>query len=125
MPSFAPAAEVARWHRPTKLWLDHARVSEGDLDWMAPAQSLLLWNVRLPEQALARLPNLAGVSLRGGTASDLRALRGCESLLFLDVNQIRGVHDLTELSRLHSLEFLACTGCRVSKQCQASKITTG
>src|SRR5688572_5358264 len=99
MPSFAPAANVARWHRPAKLWLDHARVSEDDLEWMAPVRSLVLWNVRLPEQTLARLPNLAGVSLRGGTASDLSVLRGCESLLFLDVNQIRGLHDLTELSR--------------------------
>lgn len=110
MPSFAPAADVARWHRPTKLWLDHARVSEDDLEWMAPVQSLVLWNVRLPEQALARLPNLAGVSLRGGTASDLSVLRNCESLLFLDVNQVRGLHDLTELSRLHSLEFLSLYG---------------
>lgn len=110
MPSHAPAKDVARWQGPTKLWLDHARVGEHDLEWMAPVQSLVLWNVRLPEQALARLPDLVGVSLRGGTASDLGVVRGCESLMFLDVNQIRGLHDLTELSRLRSLEFLSLYG---------------
>lgn len=110
MASHKAAASMAKWRSPTSLWLDHATVRDADLAWMAPAESLVLWNVRLPDEALACLPNLSGVSLRGGSGEDLRALHGCRSLLWLDVNQIRGLHDLRELRALTSLEFLALYG---------------
>jgi Leucine-rich repeat (LRR) protein len=90
--------------------LDHAAVSESDLEWMAPVESLTLWNVRLPERALARLPNLSGVSLRGGSSEDLHALNGCDSLQWLDVNQVRGLRDLDALGDLTNLEFLSLYG---------------
>jgi hypothetical protein len=110
MASHLPAAEVARWQGSTRLWLDHAEVREEDLEWIAPAESLVLWNVRLPDGALARLPNLLGLSVRGGSGQDLSALEGCSRLICLDVNQVRGLHDLGVLSRLRSLEFLSLYG---------------
>ena len=105
-----PASEVARWQSPTRLWLDHAAVEEGDSEWMAQAQLLILWNVELPDDFLSRLPDLKGVSWRGGSATDLARLRGCDRLLMLDVNQIRGLNDLSVLSRLSGLEFLSLYG---------------
>jgi hypothetical protein len=110
MAPLKPAAEVARWQSPTQLWLDHAKVGEADLEWMAPARSAILWNVRVPPGGLARLPNLRGVSLRGGSGHDLSAAQGCEQLICLDVNQIRGLHDLGVLTSLRSLEFLSLYG---------------
>ena len=110
MASHRPAEEVGRWQSPTKLWLDHARVRESDLDWMAPVRSLILWNVRLPEGALARLPHLAGLSIRGGSSEHLAAIEGCESLVALDVNQVRGMHDLSAIEALRDLELLSLYG---------------
>jgi hypothetical protein len=105
-----PASEVARWQGSGSLWIDHAEVREQDLEWMAPARWIVLWNVRVPDGALARLPGLAGISVRGGSGQDLSVLCGCESLLCVDVNQVRGLEDLSELSRLRSIEFLSLYG---------------
>lgn len=110
MASHPPAAEVAKWQGSNRLWIDHARVSEGDLEWMAPVASLILWNVRLPEGFLAELPNLRGVSVRGGSRDDVALVAGCDALLSLDVNQVRGLHDLGAIAGLRSLEFLSLYG---------------
>jgi hypothetical protein len=66
--------------------------------------------VRLPDGALGRLPNLLGLSIRGGSARDLSVVEGCSALICLDVNQVRGLHDLSALSHLRSLEFLSLYG---------------
>jgi len=90
--------------------MSHARVTDSDLEWMAPAEMLLLWNVQLPDGFLPALPRLRGVSLRGGTGVDLRAVEGCTQLLMVDVNQIRGLNDLSQLSSLTTLEYLSLYG---------------
>ena len=110
MASHKPAAEVANWHTPKKLWLDHARIGDDDLEWMAPVESLLLWNVRMPDGFLAQLPNLRGVSIRGGSRTDLALLDGCDALLSVDVNQVRGLHDVGAVAEVRSLEFLSLYG---------------
>ena len=105
-----PASEAARWQSPSRLWLDHAVVAEDDREWMAGAELVLLWNVELPDGFLASLPKLRGVSLRGGSADDLAAVRDCRRLLMLDVNQVRGLSDLSDLAQIESLEFLSLYG---------------
>ena len=90
MPRRAAASDAANRQKPTKLWLNHAQIEEADLDWMAPVESLILWNVHVPDGFLARLPRLKGLSVKGGTRSGLDLLTGCSGLLLLDVNQVRG-----------------------------------
>jgi hypothetical protein len=118
MASRRPAADLANWRSPTDLWLDHARVAQDDLEWMAGARYLVLWNVEVPDGFLARLENLRGLSVRGGSAEDLAVVEGCEALLCLDVDQVRGLHDLSHVVALRASSSCSSTACPAYGRCQ-------
>lgn len=106
----APAASVAKWQSPDTLWLDHAILTEGDLEWLAPVRRLTLWAVKTPPLFLSRLPLLDWLDVRGGSGNDLDLLMGCTRLRYLAVNQIRGVEDLSCLASMTSVELLSLYG---------------
>ncbi len=105
-----PAFEVARKRSQTNIWLDHAYISESDLDWLNPVESLTLWNVTVPEGFLANLPNLWWLDIRGGSAKNLDVAKNCSKLKYLQVNQVRGMVDLNQIPLLDSLEFIRMYG---------------
>jgi hypothetical protein len=92
--------------------MDHAEVTDGDWEWLRSVNWLTLWNVTLPEGFLASLPELWALDLRGGSATDLRAVVGCPRLRCLVVNQVRGLRDLSVLESLHTLELLVVYGLK-------------
>ena len=105
-----PARDVAQDRGDGEFWIDHAVVTEADLAWLGSARRLTLWNVRVPNGFLAALERLWWLDLRGGTATDLSTVRGCQRLRYLQLNQIRGLRDLGVLPTLISLELLSLYG---------------
>jgi hypothetical protein len=105
-----PARDVARHRSETDIWLDHARVVEGDLAWLQPVEKLTLWNVLLPSGFLPRLDHLRWLDLRGGTGQDLDHVAECSRLEFLSVNQVRGLQELRALAELSNLKLLSLYG---------------
>ncbi|MDB5817530.1 MAG: hypothetical protein JWQ11_1170 [Rhizobacter sp.] len=69
-----------------------------------------MWAVKIPPGFLACLPKLAFLDYRGGSGSDLSFLNGCSGLRGLDVNQVRGMDDLSVLASLVSLRQLDLYG---------------
>ncbi|HET7420394.1 MAG TPA: hypothetical protein VFL27_08435 [Candidatus Dormibacteraeota bacterium] len=59
---------------------------------------------------MAGLPKLEWLDYRGGSGDTADVVRGCSGLRFLWINQVRGLHDLTALSDLRSLELLVLYG---------------
>ena len=105
-----PAAEVVKDRGEGALWLDHAVITDDDYAWLKNARRLTLWNVDVPDRFLARLPKLWWVDLRGGSAPDLRAVRGCAKLRYLQVNQVRGMRSLSLLTTFKKLSLLSLYG---------------
>jgi hypothetical protein len=101
---------AAKWRSNDEVWLDHADLDEDDLEWLAPVRMLTLWAVKAPPGFLARLPMLGFLDFRGGSGSDLSFVDGCSDLRGLVVNQVRGLDDLSGLTRLASLQQLDLYG---------------
>ena len=104
-----PARSVAKGSA-TEVWIDHARIEEDDLDWLAPVQALTLWAVDVPDGFLAGLPDLRLLDLRGGSANTAAEVSGCSQLYGLVLNQIRGLQDLSEIAGLTGLRLLSLYG---------------
>jgi hypothetical protein len=105
-----PARTVAQRRSHGGYWLDHAEIIEADFEWLASAERLTLWNVRIPMGFLARLPKLWWLDVRGGSAKDLEVARGVERVRYLAVNQVRGLHDLSVVSELLALRYVLLFG---------------
>jgi hypothetical protein len=108
--STGTARTAAKWRSDDEVWLDHVTLVEADLEWLAPVRMLTMWAVKMPPGFLARLPQLGFVDYRGGSGSDLSFLDGCTDLRGLVVNQVRGVDDLSGLTRLVCLQQLDLYG---------------
>lgn len=106
----ATAQASADWRGETEVWLDHASLSVGDAGWLAPVRTLTLWAVKVSDGLLASLPCLTRLDLRGGSAASLPSLEGCTSLTYLQLNQVRGLSDLSVLPALASLRMLSLYG---------------
>lgn len=85
-----PAQERAQPQSDGEVSIDHAALSESDVEWLHDVEHLTLWNVTAPPGFLARLPWLWLLDIRGGSGPDLIQVHGCKSLRGLVVNQVRG-----------------------------------
>jgi hypothetical protein len=99
-----------RERAPGDFWISHKAVTEADIERLADAERLTVWNVRFPDGSLAALPKLWWLDLRGGSRTDLSLLQGCVGLRGLVVNQVRGLQDATAISSLPRLELLSLYG---------------
>jgi hypothetical protein len=90
--------------------LDHVELFDHDLVWLEPATQVRAWAVKTPAGFWSRLPNLEWLSIRGGTGRDADAVKGCHTLRWLEINQVRGVESLDALLDLSRLEFLSLYG---------------
>ena len=107
-----PAAEVAQVRSEHEVWIDHAKLTMTDVEWLRAVKWLTLWDVTAPSGFLAELPDLRGLDWRGGSGSDLTIVHGCTGLRCLVVNQVRGLSDLSELENLTKLEYLQLYGLK-------------
>ncbi len=105
-----PAKDVAKPRGPDGYWIDHAVIVPEDIQWLASAERLTLWNVKVPQDFFTRTKKLWWLDIRGGSASDLNVLRGTTSLRYLAVNQVRGMLDLSVISTLSTLLYLDLYG---------------
>jgi hypothetical protein len=92
------------------LCLDHVVLMEEDLEWLSATERLTLWNVKVPPGLLARLEKLWWLDIRGGSATDLMVAKGANRLKYLAVNQVRGMCDLSLISRMTTLRYLDLYG---------------
>jgi hypothetical protein len=90
-------------------WIDHATVEPGDLKLLAGTAGLTLWNVKLPPGFLRRLKRLWWLDVRGGTGRDLSFV-DAPRLRYLQVNQVRGLTDVSAIGKLTQLELLSLYG---------------
>jgi hypothetical protein len=93
-----------------RYWIDHQVLTEDDVLALASATDLTLWNVKLPEGFLGRLPHLDILDIRGGSGTTLDSVRAASTLRALVINQVRGLTDLSAISTLGQLEFLSLYG---------------
>jgi hypothetical protein len=105
-----PARDVARGRGTDEVWIDHAVIEPSDLDWLAQVRRLTLWAVDLPEGFLGNLPNLEWLDVRGGSGSSADFVIGCDRLRYLEVNQVRGLSDVSAVGDLVTLELLSLYG---------------
>lgn len=110
MAKTAPARDAVRWRTDEHAWLDHASVTDDDLEWLGRAKRLTLWAVTVPDGWFARHPSLEWLDIRGGSGTSAEQLRGCDRLRYLCVNQVRGMTDLSAVGELRTLEMLALYG---------------
>jgi len=101
-----PAKAVARPCVDAGFWIDHAEISEHDFEWLEQTEELTLWNVKVPDGFLARLPRLWWLDLRGGTRDDLSICSGCSTLEYLSVSHVRGLSDISIIADLERLRYL-------------------
>jgi hypothetical protein len=106
----ASARSRARWESDGEVWIDHATVTEDDIDWLAAAVHLVVWAVRFPARFLSKLPALESLDYRGGSAEDASFVEGCNGLRSLSSNQVRGLADVSSVSTLDKLEYLDLYG---------------
>ena len=107
---FPPAKEVARPRIANGLWLDHAIIGEDDITWLQSIERLTLWNVKMPEGFLSKLPRLWWLDMRGGSGNDLLPIQGAGSLKYLALNQVRGLSNLSSLTAFTRLRALSLYG---------------
>jgi hypothetical protein len=101
-----PARSIAQPRSNSGIWLDHAKIVDEDFEWLASVERLTLWNVQVPAGFLARLDKLWWLDIRGGSAGDLRVARGATKLRYLAVNQVRGMHDLSDVGEMLQLQYI-------------------
>lgn len=104
------ARDVARGRGTDEVWIDHAVIEPSDHDWLASVRRLTLWAVDLPDGLLGTLPNLDWLDVRGGSGASADFVIGCDRLRYLEVNQVRGLSDISAIGDLVTLEFLSLYG---------------
>jgi hypothetical protein len=104
------ARDVARGRGAAEVWIDHATIEPDDFDWLAPVRRLTLWAVDMPEGFLGTLPNLDWLDVRGGSGTSADFVVGCERLRYLEINQVRGLSDVSAVGDLVTLELLSLYG---------------
>lgn len=104
------ARDVAQGRGTDEVWIDHAVIQSSDHDWLAPVRRLTLWAVDLPEGFLGTLPNLDWLDVRGGSGASTDFVSGRARLRYLQVNQIRGLSDVSAVGDLGTLELLSLYG---------------
>ncbi len=104
------ARDVAQDRGSGEFWIDHAKIVDGDLEWLRSAERLTLWNVQAPEGFLSKLDKLWWLDLRGGTGEDLAVAEGCKKLRYFRVNQVRGMKDLSLVTSFKTLQLLDLYG---------------
>jgi hypothetical protein len=90
--------------------MDHAVIEASDIDWLAPVRRLTLWAVDLPEGFLETLPNLDWLDVRGGSGASADFVSGCNRLRYLQINQVRGLSDVSAIGDLLTVELLSLYG---------------
>jgi hypothetical protein len=95
---------------PGDYWVDHATLKARDVEVLADARYLTLWNVKVPPGFFEALGALEFLDLRGGSAPNLAPIANLTALRGLVVNQVRGLTALDELSGLIGLEILSLYG---------------
>ncbi len=106
----ARAREVAGGRGTDEVRIDHAVIEPADLDWLAPVRRLTLWAVEVPDGFLGTLPNLEWLDVRGGSGASADFVVGCDRLRYLQVNQVRGLSDVSAIGDLDTLELLSLYG---------------
>lgn len=107
----APARDVAaRSQDATEVRIDHAVIEVADIEWLAPVRKLTLWVVDLPHDFLASLANLTWLDVRGGSGTSADFVVGCNHLRYLQINQVRGLSDVSAIADLVTLELLSLYG---------------
>ena len=106
----ARARDVAGGRGTDEVRLDHAAIEPADLDWLAPVRRLTLWAVEVPDGFLGTLPNLEWLDVRGGSGASADFVVGCDRLRYLQVNQVRGLSDVSAVGDLDTLELLSLYG---------------
>src|SRR6516165_127411 len=92
------------------LRLNHVELLEEDIEWLSATERMTLWNVKVPAGLLARIENLWWLDIRGGSATNLEVANGADHLQYLAVNQVRGMCDLSLVSRMTTLRYLNLYG---------------
>jgi hypothetical protein len=92
------------------VWILHSRVTEADLPRLDAVEALTIWNTTFPSGFLGRLPHLRWLDVRGGTGENLALIDGCTGLVGLEVNQVRGLSDLSAIESATELEYLMLYG---------------
>jgi hypothetical protein len=104
----SPAKDVTK-HYADGYYISHAAITDDDASWLKDARSLTLWNVTMPADFLSCMGELTWLDVRGGSAEKL-FVRHASRLEYLYVNQVRGMHDLSEVASLRNLRFLNLYG---------------
>ncbi len=105
------AKTTSRDLRHAGVFIDHAVLTEADLEWLGTVERLVLWNVSVPPDFLSRLPLLWWIDWRGGSAKqNLGQIGSCTRLRYLALNQIRGLSDLSFIAYLSNLEMIKLYG---------------
>ncbi len=121
----ARARDVAGGRGTDEVRVDHAAIEPADLDWLAPVRRLTLWAVEVPEGFLGALPNLEWLDVRGGSGASADFVVGCDRLRYLQVNQVRGLSDVSAVGDLVTLELLSLYGLpRVTVLPDLSRLTS-
>lgn len=105
-----PALDVVKWRSPTEIWIDHAHISNDSLKHFAAVEKITMWNVTYCDELFDCLPQLWWLDIRGGTIKNIHSLPAAVNLRYLQLNQIRGLNDLTEIETLKQLELLSLYG---------------
>lgn len=106
----ARARDVAGGRGTDEIRIEHAVIETADLDWLAPVRRLTLWAVDLPDGFLRTLPNLEWLDVRGGSGESADFVIGCDRLRYLQINQVRGLSDVSAVGDLATLELLSLYG---------------
>ena len=109
MISLAKAASRDLGH--AGIFIEHATLTESDLDWLCDVERLTLWNVSIPKHFLRKLSALWWIDWRGGNANQgIDQIEEKDGLRYLSLNQIRGLSDLSFINKLMHLEMLNLYG---------------
>lgn len=93
------------------VFIDHATIVDDDMEWLAEVERLTLWNVKVPEKFLSKLPRLWWIDWRGGgKGQSVEQLQDCPRLRYVSLNQIRGLDNLSFVCRLPAVEMLQIYG---------------
>lgn len=106
----ARARDVAGGRGTDEVRIDHAVIEPADLGWLAPVRRLTLWAVEVPDGFLGTLPNLEWLDVRGGSGASADFVVGCDRLRYLQVNQVRGLSEVSAIGDLVTLELLSLYG---------------